>query len=475
MKRKKFITESILYISFGMLSGCSTENVAINDFMSHSQSSNLEFTDIEYKVLSNISKPRKIEPDEAKGNIASYNNGTRSEKEQLQDKGIFTKIMLGNIDDSISAILPDTLAYIYYSPYDDSYTITAADRRIDEPILAVVKDGNLIDEENSIEKSTILNTLSEYIYWSIKDYEDNKDIAMKEILEKINSSTASTRALDDQGYTEDELLIVDYEFGEWNITDHIDELLNVEWSQGEPYNDKVKNKESCGTVPTGCVATAVAQITSFWHYPTNIAGTSLNWAQLTSNKKIYTYETNKVDQVSTLMKVIGEGSDMDYGCDGSGTDTDDGRDWLNDHGYIGGTENDYNYGDVVSSLKSGCPVLASEYRELKDYIFFSVAAHGHAWVIDGFAERNRKRRRQVFAKDKKTGAQILITDKIYTEYSKLLHNNWGWGGNYNGWFPEGCFDSRNSSKRTDDITRYDSSRNYRYDRKIYIGLKPANL
>ncbi len=66
MKRKKFITESILYISFGMLSGCSTENVAINDFMSHSQSSNLEFTDIEYKVLSNISKPRKIEPDEAK-------------------------------------------------------------------------------------------------------------------------------------------------------------------------------------------------------------------------------------------------------------------------------------------------------------------------------------------------------------------------------------------------------------------------
>lgn len=109
-----------------------------------------------------------------------------------------------------------------------------------------------------------------------------------------------------------------------------------------------------------------------------------------------------------------------------------------------------------------------------DRLFFRPPVlDGHTWVIDGFAVNERKRRRQVFIKkDKKTGQQVLLSDQIYNEKSKTLHNNWGWDGYFNGWFLEGCFDSRNASKCSSTFTRADdSSRNYQYNRKIYINLR----
>jgi hypothetical protein len=53
---------------------------------------------------------------------------------------------------------------------------------------------------------------------------------------------------------------------------------------------------------------------------------------LTAQSRIYAHETNKVNQVSTLMKVIGEGSGMNYGCSESHTDAYEGRNWLNTKG-----------------------------------------------------------------------------------------------------------------------------------------------
>lgn len=472
--KKKSIVVSVLSLIMTFCISCSTDNMIVNEPSNNSQPKEIEFSEQEYKVLGNISKPNKIGMDDAINNISNYslNNGTRSEGGELKEIGVLTKAKFGTIADSISAILPDTLAYVLYSEQNGTYTIASADNRIENPILAILND-NILDGEDAEKKLMVLETLVQYVYWGIRNYESAKDETLEEILNKINmnESGASTRAQDNPGYTEDDLLVIDYEIGGWYLTDYVDKMIPVEWGQGAPYNEKVKNKKSCGTVPVGCVATAVAQVAAFWHYPTSINGITLNWNQLTSNKKINANETSKVNQVSTLMKAIGEGSDMDYDCNASRSRVYKGRNWLQNHGYIDGSERSYNYSDVVTSLKSGCPVLAEGFRELENYVLFSITDHGHAWVIDGFAVNERKRRRQVYVKkDKITGQQVLLSDNIYTEKSKTLHNNWGWNGSYNGWFPEGCFDSHNASKRSSTITR-GTDGNYQYNRKIYINLR----
>lgn len=267
---------------------------------------------------------------------------------------------------------------------------------VNTPILAFMSNGNLLDQNESLEKCQIIEMLRDYIYLEIRDYESNRESLLQEILDKINNGRAFTRAKDDPEYSGD---------------------------------------------------------------------------NLTAQSRIYAHETNKVNQVSTLMKVIGEGSGMNYGCSESHTDAYEGRNWLNTIGYSGGDEYSYDYDKVVLSLKAGCPVLARGER-----VSNGGGRKGHTWVIDGYAVNERKRRRQVFLRDNKTGQQVVLSDNVYTEKDKSLDINWGWGGNFNGWFPEGCFDAYSLLRRK-TITRSndDDNRNYEYTRKIFVGLKPSSI
>lgn len=473
MKKVNISIVSILFVMFGVLSSCSIDNIAINESALHKQTPQISFSDSEYKLLGTLSRPNSIGLSEAKECIAGYIgfHNTRIDDASLQEIGILTKGLLGTIPDSVSMMLPDTLAYVFYSDNDERYIVASADNRVSTPILAFMSNGNLLDQNESLEKCQIIEMLRDYIYLEIRDYESNRESLLQEILDKINNGRAFTRAKDDPEYSEDDLIVIDYEFGGWYLTDYVDQLLRVAWSQEAPYNDKVKNKENCGTVKTGCVATAVAQICSFWKYPKTIENITLNWDNLTAQSRIYAHETNKVNQVSTLMKVIGEGSGMNYGCSESHTDAYKGRNWLNTIGYSGGDEYSYDYDKVVLSLKAGCPVLARGER-----VSNGGGRKGHTWVIDGYAVNERKRRRQVFLRDNKTGQQVMLSDNVYTEKDKSLDINWGWGGNFNGWFPEGCFDAYSLLRRT-TITRSndDDNRNYEYTRKIFVGLKPSSI
>ena len=67
----------------------------------------------------------------------------------------------------------------------------------------------------------------------------------------------------------------------------------------------------------------------------------------------------------------------------------------------------------MKSLDSGCPVFMSAVAGIVD---------GHAWVIDGYKIRNY------------TSPEGRI-DKT----QNIVHCNWGWLGNSNGYFVSGIF------------------------------------
>lgn len=84
----------------------------------------------------------------------------------------------------------------------------------------------------------------------------------------------------------------------------------------------------------------------------------------------------------------------------------------------------YNENTVMKSLDSGCPVFMSAVAGIVD---------GHAWVIDGYKIRNY------------TSPEGRI-DKT----QNIVHCNWGWLGNSNGYFVSGIF-------KTNEGVSYDYS------------------
>ena len=194
-------------------------------------------------------------------------------------------------------------------------------------------------------------------------------------------------------------------------------MLSCLWSQSEPYFNQcpVYQGERC---VTGCIATAMAQVMYYWHYPSqapslssyvtrtrrinvpNLPAKTLDWDNMIDSYK-GSYSAAQADAVATIMRYCGQASSMDYGPDGSGAYVYQQHQGMRSFSYNVESRvqrSDYSFEEweamVLEDLTAGRPVL---------YSGTDVMAGGHAFVLDGCHEG-------------------------------LYHVNWGWAGTGNGYF-----------------------------------------
>lgn len=172
-------------------------------------------------------------------------------------------------------------------------------------------------------------------------------------------------------------------------------LLTTKWGQGNGYNNFVpllNCNSSNGRAPTGCVATAMAQVMRYHEFPNNYT-----WANMPDD-----YGTTAT---ATLMADIGNSVNMNYACDGSGTGMDEiSPSFTGDFGYLSATKANFNRDIVTQQLRLDQPVILSGGRK-DGWWIFGVFADGHAWVCDGFIR------------------SVYCSGNTYL----MLHMNWGWG------------------------------------------------
>ena len=210
-------------------------------------------------------------------------------------------------------------------------------------------------------------------------------------------------------------------------------LIQSRWNQMDPYNQLCpydsKAKHRC---PSGCVATAMAQVLYFWQFPVKGSGShSYNhkkYGNLSANFGNTAYDWNSMTKtygssssaaaksaVATLMYHCGVSIDMEYDTSGSGAILYMPDKYVQYYGYcdartammryfncdtaIGYYRSDYsNVSNWISLLKgeldAGRPILYGG----------TGTAGGHAFVCDGYDASNK------------------------------FHMNWGWGGTSDGYF-----------------------------------------
>ena len=196
-----------------------------------------------------------------------------------------------------------------------------------------------------------------------------------------------------------------------------DPLMTSTWGQGCGYNNNTPTCSggSCGHTPTGCVATAMAQVMRYHRFPV-----AYNWAVMPNSVSSST--STGSPEISGLMRDIGNNVGMDYGCDGSSADTEDevAQTFVGDFGYASASYIDYegtsNYDRVTQELRNGRPVVLRGGRRAGSWPIYWYT-DGHAWVADGF------RKSFTWSEDCSMGWGHLY-----------FHLNWGWSGSYNGWY-----------------------------------------
>ncbi len=207
----------------------------------------------------------------------------------------------------------------------------------------------------------------------------------------------------------------------------VNALVTTTWDQGNPYNTFCPggNGGKSSLFPTGCVATALAQIMKYHKYPkkgigdhqysfkpadgdgrilsANFGETVYDWNNmLDSYSKDYTDE--QANAVATLMLHCGVAVEMHYTSSGSGSYGQEAC--LGLKKFFGYNKNAKLYERDYYTAETWMRMIYKELNQNRPIYYdgASEGSGGHAFVIDGYNNEG------------------------------LVHVNWGWGGTYNGYY-----------------------------------------
>ena len=251
-------------------------------------------------------------------------------------------------------------------------------------------------------------------------------------------------------------------------------LLQTKWNQSYPFNMLCPEHShgDHGHTYTGCVATAMAQVMKYWNYPQhgigevsyfwgawdtiNLAAATYDWNNMPNSYSAFgtnAWNDEQKQAVATLMLHCGVSIYMDYGYDGSGTQTYYVADALRyNFGYRNGVN--YKYRDngatddsfehyyendtmwsrmLIEDLDMHRPLIYSGHPS---------SGAGHAWVCDGYRTNN--------------------------DGTTEFHMNWGWGGANDGYF---TIDNLNTHSGPGD----DGSNNFVYGQCVIFNIAVPDL
>lgn len=204
------------------------------------------------------------------------------------------------------------------------------------------------------------------------------------------------------------------------VREAIASMITSRWGQGAPYNAQCPNVDGRLAL-TGCGATALAQVMNYFEWPERATGTgicydynnnsysmdlgsvSLDWKNMAD-----IYDSNSTqeqkDAVAQLMKVCGYAVGMTYSPSWSNSQTTKISEAL---------RKNFNYAPTTRC----CQLLHYSLREWEDMLYENLSTTGPIIyrgnsIIDG--------------------GHIFVCDG----YSRdgFFHFNWGWNGNYDGYF-----------------------------------------
>ena len=310
----------------------------------------------------------------------------------VQNKAMFAKNAVNRLDLAYTYHADNGMATAYVFNFDGGFVVVAADN-VSSPIIGYSDHGQFNYE-----------TAPDGLLFMLGEVSHSIEMMVEEGVSASNDILCRWKNLEEYGLMRPE-----------KGTPVVEPLVQQKWNQDFPYN-----MYAPGGCPTGCVATAMAQLMKYWEWPVtgtgehsyvamgygeqyaNFGATTYDWANMINNYAIGSPTQEQKEAVATLMYHCGVSVNMMYEPSGSGAYSADVPGAINayfsysDHAtHItkGG-----NYNEWIALLKSNID------QRIPVYYSGQSSEGGHAFVCDGYDEDD------------------------------LFHFNWGWGGSANGYF-----------------------------------------
>lgn len=328
----------------------------------------------------------------------------------------------------------DTLVYVFNFDDNAGFSIIAANRCV-SPVLVVTEQGN---------------------------YEYGQQTGIEGFDNYMDSMTAEL-----SGITEAPMIpAIIFEYSETEIIreDKVEPLCTTKWNQDGVFG------AYCSNGVAGCAAIATAQIMAYWEYPDSITTTYtdrnnilygnldgqgytvdrnnpnaqhinetfyIHWNEIKNHKSGCSSSACEQNhwEISALLRQIGNINNAHYftcTADESKNKTSifnhDYGVHLRQMGYykdIAPCPIDYNWDYVKSELNNSRPLI----------IDGDASAGGHTWVLDGYIDKEEKTTYYEFV-GKLVIPHYNITSVVESQ-QQLVHFNWGWGGECDGYFAIG--------------------------------------
>jgi hypothetical protein len=285
--------------------------------------------------------------------------------------------------------------YTFVFENNDWIVVSANDAT--EPIFAFSLEGNYTE-----------NHSPQYIYWMHTEY----DLLINHVYEN-NISNENTKTVWDS--------ILTNNFITNKSNNHVPPLISTRWGQNESNDDicnaynffvSEKNNDICcgldSVCPSGCIATAMAQIMRYWAFPNcpQFEWNNMPNELLNVNNPNYAVERNAV---AKLIRQCGLKTDMIYcmnGCSSGTTIIEAHNAFKNDFGYSNSNlieKENFTDKDWEETLRNELTNNRPVYYQGTG--FNGVELITHAFICDGFYR------------------------KIFGKYT--YHFNFGWRGNDN--------------------------------------------
>ena len=310
----------------------------------------------------------------------------------IQHKAMFAKSVVNDLDLAYTYRTGSGLATAYVFNFDGGFVIVAADD-CSSPILGYSDQGHFDYETAPDGLRFMLSEISNGIETMVQQAQP----VPSDILCRWKNLEAYGMMHPDRSFPV------------------VGPLVQLKWDQGYPYN-----MYAPGGCPTGCVATAMAQLMKYWEWPTtgtgehsynamgygeqyaNFGATTYDWDNMV---EIYTSSATQEQKeaVATLMYHCGVSVNMMYEPDGSGAFSVDVPIAINTYFSYSDqathiTKSNYSYNDWIALLKSNID------QHIPLYYSGQSTEGGHAFICDGY------------------------------DSDDLFYFNWGWGGSANGYF-----------------------------------------
>ena len=358
---------------------------------------------------------------------------------------------------------------------DMTYAILAADSRIDEPVLAIADKGSLTEDEIQAfqsqlgEKRPIYDAypLTGDGFYTSPEYPDEEFINPNTVElydaeeDDILVGDFSTDDIGEESSLSLKAMVVapkymeaiglglcaDYassrvdsrteyvvSWGENNEDKHgVPKWEYLEsWHQHSPFNDLCPRRKKFIIVgnrrraPAGCFPLAIAKIMTKLRIPQRYEenGHVIDWNALDQN---YGFN-NDSKSASYLLYGVGDKCKTRYFYEGSFTAPHHVLSMMEDVGFRNVDSWNYDFDRVKDMLDKGLPVPIYAMHNIN-------VTKSHAWVIDNYKFRDLVRTEMVYKQGKQTSTSTSRTK------TPLVHCDFGWGGQGNGYYVSGVFNS----------------------------------